>query len=69
MSQELMEHAQGVTKTVVGGGVTYAATHAAFDLTEATQWASFFAAVMTGIYFFIVTVIAVVKARLKTRGK
>lgn len=57
--QEAIDHIKEVGKTVLGGGVVAGGTHAAFDIASATQYASFAAAVMTAIYFFVVTVIAV----------
>lgn len=57
--QAIEEHLKEVGKTVFGGGVVAGGTHVAFDIAQATQYASFAAAVMTTIYFFVVTVIAV----------
>lgn len=57
--QDIIDHIKEIGKTVVGGGVVAGGTHAAFDIAQATQYASFAAAIMTTIYFFVVTVIAV----------
>lgn len=57
--QDIMDHIKEVGKTVLGGGAVAGGTHAAFDIAQATQYASFAAGVMTTIYFFVVTIIAI----------
>jgi hypothetical protein len=55
----IIEHIKDVAKTFVGGGVVAGGTHAAFDIAQATQYSTFAAEVMTVIYFFVVTIIAI----------
>lgn len=66
--EQFVDHLKEVGRTAAGGGVTYGATHAAFDVSQATQYASLAAAVMTAIYFFVVTVIAIEKRKDKSDG-
>lgn len=50
--QMLVDHAQSAVKVVAGGVVVGGSTHIAFDIAQATQYASFAAAVATALYFF-----------------
>ncbi len=50
----LLEHAQHTTKVVGGGAVVAASTYQAVDwVTNATQYATFSAAVATTLYFLV----------------
>lgn len=57
--QGIADHIKEVGKTFIGGGAVAGGTHVAFDIAQATQYASFAAAIMTCIYFFVVTIIAI----------
>lgn len=60
-------HIKEITQTCLGGVCIAGTTHAAFDITDATQYATFAAAVATTIYFIVMTYIAIVN-RNKNAG-
>jgi len=53
------DHLKEVGKTMAGGVGVAGTTHAAFDIAQATQYASFAAAVATTIYFVVTTYLAI----------
>lgn len=55
---DTIEHVKEVGKTVLGGAGVAGATHVTFDIAQATQYASFAAAIATTIYFLIASWIA-----------
>lgn len=64
---ETIQHVKEVGKTVAGGVGVAGGTHAAFDVAQATQYASLAAAVATTIYFLIASYVAF-KNRNKPSG-
>lgn len=64
---DTVEHVKEVGKTVLGGAGVAGSTHAAFDIAQATQYASLAAAIATTIYFLIASWVAF-KNRNRTNG-
>jgi hypothetical protein len=65
----MLDHVKEAAKTVVGGVGVAGTTHAAFDIAQATQYASFAAAVATTIYFIVVTYLAIKADKRRATNK
>ncbi len=55
---DTVEHVKEVGKTLAGGVAVAGGTHVTFDIAQATQYASFAAAIATTIYFLIASYVA-----------
>lgn len=63
-----MEHIKSVGQVLSGGAATATGTYAAFNIADATAYASFGAAVVTIIYFIVSTGYALWKWRKEAKN-